>query len=651
MAEKSGAHILPDVNVKNWNRGLITRLESQSIPRGAASDALNWFSQGDHIELRGGRALMGTEITTNGKISGLKVGVRFDGVQVPFRVYDQKQGYYDTVTEDWIDAAVFPITVLDDDGNCEDISFSTYHSLAGAYLYGSSPNSSIYKTPIANPASVVDQLSTAHRGKIRIKQARMFLWDRKDTTGGSDKNGVYLSYIDRDELSDYTPVTAEAIGALGSTTYSGTLAFKAGDAKRTCMYVSFTATTAAGTELFIDDRNGSLSSAAGGTGTINYATGAYSITFSQITTGAVTSDYYWENAVSAGICDFSKSNPRTAGQGAVFRQDEGGAEMQNMGTIGEDEFCFHRIKTWNLFLSSDDTDATNLVYRVRVGLPYWQALEETGEGIIYADAIDVNDPLIRIMQKSQFSTEVLPASLSDNLLLKDYRFDKCVIKEWGSYYVVVCRHVTSTINNRMLMYNKIWKTWDIMDLRASYIDEYNSSLIAGDSGSKNVFTLFSGVSDEDANIPNQWTTGKDNLGSEGVKYSNVFEIAGLVGPDQKLKISLAYDSSDFVEVGFTEIVDGDDDHQYAIEGTGTYVDQSQSAVIGGPVIGSTMIGGGELGLNASPYRRQFRINTPIFEFVRVKFEAVGVGYMSITEYSFRDNRFKGRALPPQYVVN
>ncbi len=628
---------------KNFTKGLFTRFESESIPvdLGAASDSLNWMSLGDRIELRRGQTLLGSDVSGSGNISGLKVSRRFDGVQVIFRTRDRKIEYYDTVTEDWVEAGSNILPVL---ASGEDISIDEYHSLAGAFTYFSSKNSGIYKIPTANPGSVVDQLSTSHRGKIRIKQNRMFLWDRKDTDGGFDSSGLYGSYIDKDELSDYTPVTAETgfTGAVNGVNkdYTVTLAFKGGSSKRTCMYVSVYATTAAGVETFRDDRNGNLVSNFGGTGTINYATGAVSVTFFNApNAGNVAADYYWEDATSTGICDFSKSTPRTAGQGFTFRQDDGGSDLQNVLSFGADEYSFHTFKTWKLTLSSDDTNATNLIYRNRVGLPYFRAGCETGDGIYFMDAPNTNEePFVRILQPNQLNTDLKPKSISDQLDLTGYRFDKCVIIEWGLYIVVACRTSDSTTNDTLFLYHKLLKLWDKFDYRCSTLDIYNGALIAGDSASKNVFTLFSNLTDEDVEIPNHWISGKMNLDAEGVKYSNIFEMTGLIQVDQSIDVYLSYDNGDFVLV---DTIDGD----------GSYVDQGQSVGVGSLVLGSNEIGGGGTGIEASPYRREFRINTPRFETVRVKFVATKVGYCSVSSFGFKDIRGKGRGLPPQYQVN
>lgn len=628
--------------VKNFNRGLYTRFESESIPEGASSDSNNWMNLGDRIELRRGQTLMGSNISGSGNASGLIVGTRFDGVQVPFYTYDRKIKYYDTVTEDWIE--VDTADVLPAAASGEDISADQYHSLAGAFVFFSSKNSSIYKIPIANPGSVVDQTSTSHRGKIRIKQNRTFLWDRKDTAGGFDTTGLYGSYIDKDELSDYTAVTAETgfTGAVNGVnlSYTVTLAFKGGGAKRTCMYVSVYATTGAGVETFRDSRNGTLVSNFGGTGTINYATGAVSVTFANApSSGNVAADYYYEDSTSTGICDFTKSTPRTAGQGFVFRQDDGGSDFQNLFSFGSHEYCFHVFKTWDLYLSSDDTDATNLIYRQRVGMPYWRAGCETGDGIYYMDAPNTNEePFVRVLQPNQLNTELKPRSISDQLDLTGYRFDTCVIKEWGLYILVACRTDGATENDTLFAYHKLLKLWDKHDYRVSCMDTYNGALIAGDSASKNVFTLFASLADEDVEIPNHWVSGKMNLKREGTKYSNLFVISGLIQVDQSLDVYLSYDNGDFVLVG-------------TIDGDGEYVDQGQSVSVGSLVLGSAEIGGGGSGIEASPYLREFRINTPRFEKVRVKFKATAVGYVSVSMFGFKDCRQKGRGVPAQYIVN
>lgn len=629
---------LREYKVANFDKGLVTKIKDRkAIPVGASPDSLNWLTLGDRIELRHGMQRLGDDQTGSGKIWGLGVGRKADATEVPFLVDNNgKLRYYNSTTELLTDIITLPAAAV-----AEDFSFSNYHNLAGAFIYGSSKNSSIYKIPVANAGSSVDQLMTTHRGHIKIKTGRMYLWDRKDTTNGRDQTSLYGSYVDKDELSDYTAITSEAIGSAGSLTYTGTLAFKGAGAKRTCMYVSFTD----GVETFRDDRNGLLVGSAGGTGTINYATGAYSITFNAVAAGSVTSDYYWEDSTSAGICDFTKSTPRTAGQGFVLQQPEGGI-FQNLFSIGDSEYCFHETQTRKVNISFDDADAANLIYRQRVGIPYWLAATETGEGIPYVDTSETSNTRIRILTFDAQNDQVVPISISDLIDLSDYRFDKAVLVEWGEYHIVACRSSDSTENNTMFVRHKIWKTWDRLDYFANRLDIYNGALIAGDSISNNLWTLFSGFDEDGAVINNYWTGGELDLGIPGVKRFYDLIIEGFIAPGQKMEVSLAYDNGTFGEVGGSDDALGN--HTYAIDADGDYVDRNQSISVGATVVGSKEVGGGGDSSSAYYYRRQIRVATDLFEHVRPRFEAIDVGYVSVNSITFLDVRPKGSGVAAKY---
>jgi len=636
---------MQEVRIREFNKGLITRIESESLPYGAAEDVLNWHFLGDHVELRRGQQVYGTENTGGGRITGLKKATRFDGTEVLFKTYDRKLKYYDEATEDWIENGT---DLLDSAADEKDIALEEYHSMAGAFLYAGSPYSDFYKVPIANPGSAVAQSITNHRGLFRLKRNRCYLWNRQDTNGGFDTTGLYLSHIDKDELSDYTFVDDEALGSGdGSTkTFAGTLSAVTG--ARTCMYVIITD----GTETFIDDRNGTLVGDQGGTGTINYATGAYSVTFNTApTTGTdnVTGDYYHENSTTDGILDFTYTPTRVAGEGAVFRQDDAGAAMQNIGTLDDDEYCFHTLKTYKLTLSSDDTNATNFIYRARVGIPYWRATFETGDGLYYVDTISESEPHIRRLRKSNFYDDTVPESLSEGLDLSHYVFDESVLYKYGDLLLVACKkNSDSTANDRLLVYNERWQTWEVHNIRASVIDEYDNGLFVGDSATNNVLRVLHSFADEDATIINHITFGEYDLNYAGQKKVNLLRLRGLIGRDQKLKVSIALDGGDFVEVGFTE---SGGVHTYAIEDTGDYVSYAPAALVGTDGIGTTEIGGGGSGADAYLYEREFRINTDRFEKIRIKVEAVEVGYASITELALRDIRAKDVKALPVYTGN
>lgn len=700
-----------DYLVKDFSKGTITRVEKESIPRGASSGSLNWISLGDRIELRRGQAVMGNAISGLGKITGMIVTERFDKTQVALRSRARKIESYNSVTETWDESGPTNILPIVADG--EDVAFSSYHSIAGAMVHASSPNSSAYKILIANPTDALDQGISDHRGKIRIKNGRTFLWDRKDTNGGSDKTGLYGSWIDKDELSDFTEVVAESLGTGDATTvtFTGTLTmqktnknftatvatdvlastahgFSNGDplkftstttlpgglvagrvyyvvnkntddyqvsetrsgtvlditstgtgthtatkgVTRSVMYVRVTDTK----EQFQDDRNGNLIGNKGGTGTINYATGAYSVTFATAPAAAqgITATYYWEDATDEGVWDFTKSSPRDAGEGFVLRQDDGGAELQNIATFANAEYCLHNSKTWALTISADDSTANQEIYRDRVGIPYWRAMVETGEGIYYLDDTDAVNPFVRLLTYGYGNQIVRPKSISDKIDLSAYEFDFCEMYEWGLYIIVCGRTKDSTINNRMFFYHKLWQSWDITDYRGTILQEYVGGLIAGDSGSSNVFYLFDGFADENSIIPNYWNSGKTNLDIEGVKRCKRMVVRGMLSIDQIIQVRIALDGGEFIDVE-------------KIYGNGSYVDFSQQVVIGSKMNGSQTIGG-EGGIDASPFAYEFKINTDKFEDITVQFEALEVGFASVSEFCLKDIRYKGRKLPIQY---
>jgi len=622
-----------DYKIDTFNKGTITRFDDiKQLPRGSASDSLNWLTRGDRIEVRRGYALLGTTRQTGiGRVTGLVVGEQADGTEVPFFTHGRKIKHYDSDSDDTVETGSDRLPA---GAEGEDIAMQTYKNLGGAWVYASSRNSSIYKIAVANPASVMDLSSTTHKGFIRIKQGRMFLWDRLDSDEVGDETGLYGSFIDKDELSDYTETTNENVGTGDGTEVTFTATLSVVSAVKTAHGVRVTDTV----EIFTEDRNGLLVGDKGGTGTINYVTGAISVTFNTAPANlqAITADYYTEDATSEGIADFTKSTPRTAGQGFVFRQDEGGS-FKNLFSINDVEFCFHEKKTYKLTLTSDDTNATNLIYRERVGTPYFRAAHEIGDGILYLDNTDKNDPRLRILTFARGSTEVIPISLSDALDLEDYRFDKAEVNDWGEYYVLSCRHKDSDNNNTMFAYNKQWKVWDRLDYWVSASGIYNGTLIVGDSVSDNVYTLFSGVDDDGSNILNFWESGEIDLDVPGLKKVMRLVVDGFIGPDQTIIIKLSYDGDPFVKVA-----------EY--RGDGGYVDRSQSVAVGASTLGTPEIGGGSVGgaISAFHFRRELVIATDRFEYLKYRVEGTRLGWAAINSITFKDIRFKGRKIATKY---
>ena len=346
------------VIVENFKDGTVNKYEAKSIPRGAASDSSNFLTKLDKIELTRGRELIGDENTGTGRIRGLKVAGGSTGTQYIFKITNDGILQYWNSTADTWDNVTTGLTN-------EDHAMSPYHSLAGGQLFVTSDTDGYYKVIVDNKVAIDLNYSTKqpYKGKINIKRGRSFMWTEDAPTT------LFGSFIDTQVVGDgYTAVASESIGVLGSTNYTGTLAFKAGGTRRNCFGLSF---TESGGEVFNDNRDGTLTGDAGGTGTINYSTGAYNITFNAITTGAVTADYTYEDSAIEGLVDFSKSATRVAGEGFLLQQAEGGDAIMNVMEYNEDIYSLKDRRTYKLSLSADDLTINNKVFRESAGIPNW----------------------------------------------------------------------------------------------------------------------------------------------------------------------------------------------------------------------------------------------------------------------------------------
>lgn len=612
------------IAVENFS-SLVTSLDSREIVRGAASNVLNWMISKDKLELARGIFLIGA--ARAGKVNSLYFTKTALGDDVGWAKIGRKLFYYTDTLADWTEVGsdFFPAAAENDE-----VAFAEYITNQGNQVWMSSVNSSLYKIMSANPADPVDQYNAVRnfKGRIDIILNRMFLW-----ATAKDKTAPYGSFIDN--LIN-TVVTAEAIA--GSTiTRSGTLGFKAGaGALRTCFAVTFTD----GTETFVDDYAGNLIGSAGGTGTINYATGAYSVTFKVNPTNPVTATYQWEDSTNKGIADFTKSATRQAGEGFVFRQDDAG-ELMTIKTYNDIQYCLHANKTYKLNIGSTDTDATNRIYRESVGIPNWRAACATGDGIYYIDTGLKNKPRFRLLTLDYKAQQDLPVTISLSLNLGDYIFDKGIVEEFYDYVLFVGRRSSFPENNVTFVYNKIWKTWTILDYAVNCMAFKNGLCLAGDNLTGNIFNLFSGFDYNGEIIQNEVEMSFDAVAGGDLCKVKRLLLKGFIQRDQNYKVYLNLDNAGYVEKG-------------EIRGDGSYVDRGTSVSVGNTTIGNAAIGTKVVGdskiesVNAYYYEHELKINTDKFEVGKLKFVAQGIGYVSINAYSWNDIRIKSSRTPKKY---
>ncbi len=668
-----------EIVTKDLGKGIVNiPSDPELIPQNTSQDSIGWVSLDGQIELARGRQTVGATETANGYVKGEIFGYKSNGTAVHFRKVNTKIQYFNGST--WANI----VTGLTDSA---EYTFSRYQSVAGTFVYATGLDG-IYKIHTANPAnyaSMYDALKN-FKGKSIIGTSRMFLWDTP-----TDKTGLYLSYIDLQDSSVYTTITAETKAASGS----GTLAFKAGvftvtiaspgvftsvghgmvvgdkvtfsttgalptgltagttyyviaagltaDAfqvsatsggsavntsgtqsgvhsiveasQRNCFAVVMTITGTG--EIYRDDRNGNLIGSAGGTGTINYMTGAW--TCSSAAAGTIT--YSWENSNYGGITDFTYSATRLAGQGNVFRQDEGGDAIQFVEIFDGKYYSMKNRSVYELDISSQapyaDLSATNKIFRRDIGLPYYRSSTITGKGVIFMNTSNLDKPQLTILQKNINGDNLEPLTLANHFDFSGYVWDMCYMSAFGEFIVFSGRTSDSTINNKLFFYNVRRDTIDIVAYGAKTIVTDAGLLYIGDTQTDNVYEILSGFDDLDGVIENYWISNDERYQTERLKKIKKFRIKGLITPEQILEVYISYDNDPYTLVG-------------TIRGSGTYVDVAESYTIGAQGIGTSVVGGESDTIDGAFYFAELKLSSPKFRKRSIKLQATGIGYLSVT---------------------
>lgn len=578
-----------------WNLG-----SDENIPKDASQYSKNWITKDGFLVLSNGKLLVGAQGVIGG-VRGEHFGYKVDGTKVHYRKINTKVQYLSGST--WTDI----ITGLT---SSADMTFSNYSSLSGSYTYISGIDG-IWKIINANPASPINvtSLTKNQKGYMFIDKSRMIMWNVP-----GDKTGLYISNVDYQNTTIYTAVTGEVIAAAAS----GTLAFKAGGATRSCFGIKITKTVSG--EVYTDDYLGNLVGSLGGTGTINYATGAWTCSTSSI--GTV--DYRWEDSNAKGITDFSFSSPRLAGEGDVIRQDIGGDAIISV-LVGIDG-TYYSIKSQSAYkFTSGNTDLSsgsdwvNEVYRRELGMPFLRAAISTAKGIVFMNTSNSSDPQLTILKKNEIGTEVEPYPLFPQFDFSGYTFDDCAIDTYDRYILIACKGDNSTYNNKILLCDLITETIEETEFSARCFAKNGDDLFTGSALTESTYLMYNGFDDDGLSVTNEWTSKGEQyeaLGiAESLKKIKKLRIKGLIDPDQVLQVYVSYDDSGFALVG-------------TILGSGSYTDFNTPQSIGGNMVGTTQMGGADLSL-AYPFYAELKLKCPKFRKRTVKFVASAIGYCSI----------------------
>jgi len=613
--------------VQSFDKGIIDELGDEVIPAGASSNSTNFLDLGDRIELVRGQLLFGDANATAGEVSGLMSVRALDGTEHMYKKVGTVLQHKEVATDTWNDV----ITGLVDG---EVMSWDTYRTPAGAFLWLSSPNTGLYRINAANPETFVDlyDVNKNFRGNIAIHDNRMWLWGdvtESTITGAIVGNDavIRLSHIDADY--PYTAISAEAIAtASGPDTYSGTLA--------NTLVTGRSLQITHSSETFQDNGSGVLTGSVGGTGTINYTTGAWAITFDSAQgAGAITADYSHEDPKVNGIADFTFTTPtRVAGEGAFFFQGKNSDPLVTVVSHDGIFYCFHKRSIWTIDLKDDDTDATNKIYRENTGTPGLYGAYASGDGIFYVDTANGEKPHVRLLKYNRLGSRVIPREVSEKINLEDYDFTDPFIFEYGDFIILMARLGTDSYNSVMWIYNTKWKLWSKVDALFNNLVQHNGLLYGGSSVDRDVFQMFSGFDDNEDVIAGVWESNDWILDEEERKKCKKFVVEGDMATSQTIIVEVSYDGGDFVSVG-------------TVAGNGEFVDTSSSIEYGVSLYGGSEYGGG-VTVETFRYMRKFRFDSTKFYRIKIRFRTVSFGYLNVRMYKFDDIRKAGHKLPDKF---
>lgn len=596
---------MSDYIIPAFTKGVHNMISPELIPKDAAQESLGWLTKEGKIILAYGRLLTGDDSATAGKICGLHFGYKVDGSKVMYRKISTKIQYLNGST--WTDI----ITGLT---ASSDYSFSNYASLAGSFTFVGGVDG-IWKIVNAIPTSPINMTSSVNfKGKILIDRSRMLLWGR-----ATDPTGLYGSKIDPQNATVYTTVSGEA-----TTSLTGTLAFKAGGATRSCFGVTITLTVSG--EVFTDNYLGILTGSLGNAGTINYATGEYTLNIA----GTGTAGYQWEDSNAGGITDFRHTATRLAGEGFQFPQDQGGDAILNV-LLGQDGSYFSEKSQsfYQLSLDSTDLAADNIVYRTDIGVPTFRAGVSTNKGIVFMNTANPSKPEMTILQKSIVTNNIEPVVLFPHFKFANYVYDDCAIDTWERYVIVMCKSEFAQTNDTILLCDIAEGTVDPVPYSARCSAKSNGNLYVGHPLVENVYQLFNGFDDMGIAITNSWRSKNDQYSNttavsrsmqsqigERLKKYRKQRIKGKIGLAQKIEVYVNCDGSGRQLVG-------------TILGTGDYVDYSNPQSVGNNMIGESQQGGDDSSAVAYPFLTELKTKIPKFRAREIELVATGIGYAEV----------------------
>lgn len=668
---------------KLFKSGTHNKIDSESIPADAASSSENWVTKDGRIKLVYGKSIVGTDGGA-GTIQGEIFGYKVDGTKVHWRKTGTVIQYYDgsawqnvvtglTNSADYVFANysslagsftfAFGIDGIYKFHNANPTSYVSLYNedknwkgyalidKGRAFLWGRSDDKTgLYASRIdtQTTASGVYTMVTAES----LGSSGSTSYTPTLTSATAQRNcfaiQVYAGYGSSKTVSAITKaanaqITASShgyvvgdklviTGVSGMTEINGKLLTVASVVDSNNFTVSLNTTsysnyTSGGSsykaEYFTDTYLGTMTGSQGGTGTINYISGALSVTFNATTTTAPYANYQYENSSILGLMDFTSSATRLAGEGFNVPQDEGGDPILAV-VIGPDGkyYSFKQQSVYSLSIADDDLSYTNEVYRRNIGIPSARAVVSTGKGIIFMNTANAMEPQMTILQRNPLADAIEPIILFKQFDFSQFTYTDCVISTYDTFVIVACASIGTSYNDTILLCDTLSGTVDEVNFSARTFATDGSNLYMGSAINKAVYKVFDGFDDDGYVIDNFWISKAENNNTNNLKKIRRLRLRGLIDPNQYYEIYADYDNAGFSLVG-------------TVRGDGGYVDAGSGTTIGSSMVGEHMVGGGVTS-TIYPYYVSLKLKCPKHRVRKWKFVAKGFGYVDIQSFMDED---------------
>lgn len=533
------------VLISQFGQGLITKLEPNKLPMGAALELKNVvFDSDGAIGPRGGFTIFGNNTAAAGRVRTTKTYTRRDGVEVPTRVRD----------------------------NSTNTIWEWYSSVSGNW-------ETLYATFTTGYRAAIWEFNTSSA-------------DRCFFTNGVDNLREWNGAI--------TNLNGALVGAEATITVDSTTGFAASGSiiigGTTVTYSGKNATQftgAAGTPAAADNAGVTqLTAATSLTGTSNpvgriVVTGmARAWVSGYDTTGS--------SMIVSKINDpvnYAYATPRIPGEGGLEDFVEGGGPLTSLYFKDGSVVVFkrHSIILYKLQQENVSTDEFP-VRKVLIQGPDVGSISHSATIGAYNDVFFVSKKggIRRLSRVGNAQLEVFDAiDLSDPIrpTIKDYDFSDASATFYDQKYMLACKSTSAQgANDRVLVYDYRTNGWSIWHMSVNDWFIYGGELYFGSSAAQNTYKMFDGYEDSAGiSIGAEWRSGFIDIEPGHLKSQYLLYVEGSIATGTTLTFYINYDDGGRT-TQVTKTITGSTSNAYVLAGS--------APTFGSFSFGTTAFGGG-----------------------------------------------------------